>query len=188
LEAARQGDRSTLEALVARGIDIDTRDEDGRTALFSAIAPFGGDPPLVAWLLERGANPNVRDARGMSALEVGFGAVTSGLEANMMAHLGDAFRAHGYRREEDFVGVWYIAEGPDAGRSLMLDKHGIESDVVSLRLTASDVTVDDLGRLRAHGDHAGTLVHLVVSLEAEDRARLNWSDGVTHPAELVLHR
>jgi outer membrane protein assembly factor BamB len=84
--AARSGDVAKIEALLARGLSVDTKTHYGATALW--FAAYKNQPRVVAVLLKRGADPNVKDrlwgetplssAAGADALEV----VTALLEAN----------------------------------------------------------------------------------------------------------
>ena len=59
LEAAQQGDLEVVKELLAAGIDIDTGNRYGATALF--FAAFRGNVEMVELLLENGAEVNVRD-------------------------------------------------------------------------------------------------------------------------------
>ena len=66
LDAAFVCDLVKVRELLAAGADPNERDEDGRTALFSAV--LGGSLGLVGLLLESGADVNARDHHGFSAL------------------------------------------------------------------------------------------------------------------------
>lgn len=66
-DAARAGDVEVLRALIARGVEIDARDELGSTALI--LAAYHGKTDAVQALLAAGAAPNLGDsARGNTAL------------------------------------------------------------------------------------------------------------------------
>lgn len=57
---------AVISFLLDKGVMIDAADAAGRTALYIAL---GAHEMTLAWLLlKRGANPNIRDARGMTAL------------------------------------------------------------------------------------------------------------------------
>lgn len=79
--AAHSGFLGAVRLLVDAGALVDSSaSSDGRTALFGAVvSPVGrhNDPSstILHFLLERGANPNVRDGRGRRALHyaAGFG-------------------------------------------------------------------------------------------------------------------
>ncbi len=55
-EAAGNGNTALVEMLLNRGTDIESRDEEGETALYRAVAK--GDKPLIDLLITRGANVN----------------------------------------------------------------------------------------------------------------------------------
>ena len=65
--AAEVGDLTRLEALRERQVDINSRDQLGRTALM--LATLNGQSNAVAALLAYGADPNLADARGTTPLQ-----------------------------------------------------------------------------------------------------------------------
>lgn len=66
-DAARAGDVELLRELIARGIEVDARDQSGSTALI--LAAYHGKADAVQALLAAGAAPNLSDsARGNTAL------------------------------------------------------------------------------------------------------------------------
>lgn len=77
--AARYGQLSTVRLLLDQGIDIDSRDALGRTALITAAAE--PDTGIVALLLERGADAALRDKDGSDALTA---AVIKGRSQNII--------------------------------------------------------------------------------------------------------
>jgi Ankyrin repeats (3 copies) len=64
-DAARKGRNPDIEALLAKGVDIETKDKDGRTPLM--LAAQYGRKATVELLLARGAKPDARDPRGWNA-------------------------------------------------------------------------------------------------------------------------
>jgi ankyrin repeat protein len=56
-EMAAQGNTSTLELLIDKGMDVNVRNDRGVTAL--AIAITRGQAETVAFLLKKGADPNI---------------------------------------------------------------------------------------------------------------------------------
>jgi len=64
--AAALGSEKVLELLLDKGADLETRDQDGDTALTNAA--MEGQEKIVKLLLERGANINARNGSGNSAL------------------------------------------------------------------------------------------------------------------------
>jgi len=66
LQAAANGDLAVMATLLARGININTRNAGGETAL--RIASINNDLPVARFLLEKGADPNMADIHGRSPL------------------------------------------------------------------------------------------------------------------------
>jgi hypothetical protein len=65
LEASRRGRTKDVEALLAKGADIEVKDRDGRTPLM--LAAQYGHTATVEFLLAKGAKAATRDARGWNA-------------------------------------------------------------------------------------------------------------------------
>jgi ankyrin repeat protein len=74
LRAAERGDLVTVRALVGKGVNVNTKDDDGVTALMAAS--FAGRLPVLRFLLDRGADVNAVDGTGSSALWYGAAANT----------------------------------------------------------------------------------------------------------------
>lgn len=66
LKAALRGDIAAMEQLLAQGADINTRNDQGETAL--RIAAVNNDVPVARFLLDKGADPNMADIYGRSPL------------------------------------------------------------------------------------------------------------------------
>ncbi|MFQ5740168.1 MAG: ankyrin repeat domain-containing protein [Acidobacteriota bacterium] len=67
LEHAKKGDREVLTLFLEGGMDPDTRDEKGVTALmYSALS---GHPEAASLLVEKGAKLNLEDQQGRTALD-----------------------------------------------------------------------------------------------------------------------
>ncbi len=64
--AASEGDLKELQHLLARGVDVNSADYDGRTAIH--LAASEGHAALVEVLIRKGANLNVRDRWGNTPL------------------------------------------------------------------------------------------------------------------------
>lgn len=68
--AALLGDFDAAELLVKRGIDINAQDEIGRTAIMAAIEEGWAGTAWVEFLIENGADVNILDKDGDSALDI----------------------------------------------------------------------------------------------------------------------
>jgi uncharacterized protein len=66
VEAAFVCDFVRVRKLLAEGADLEARDEDGRTPIFSAV--LGNSVGVLGLLLEAGADVNARDDHGWTAL------------------------------------------------------------------------------------------------------------------------
>jgi ankyrin repeat protein len=66
--AAVYGRKGASEYLLAQGLDVDSRDSDGRTALLLAVQEK--HTKVAEVLLAHGASPDTRDARGRSPISV----------------------------------------------------------------------------------------------------------------------
>ncbi|MDX1431359.1 MAG: ankyrin repeat domain-containing protein [Gammaproteobacteria bacterium] len=66
-DAVGSGDRAAVERLIAPGVNIDEIDDDsGLTPLI--VAALAGDEDMVVLLVDNGADPRGRDAKGFTAL------------------------------------------------------------------------------------------------------------------------
>lgn len=66
--AAQKGVVAEIEKLLARGADINTKNEDGQTPLLSAVANQEERSDAVKFLLNKGADANAKDKNGQTAL------------------------------------------------------------------------------------------------------------------------
>lgn len=66
-DAAETGNLAVLRKLLEMRLDIDSRDDLGRTALM--LATLRGHSEAVDLLLEKGADPNVADKKGVTPLQ-----------------------------------------------------------------------------------------------------------------------
>ena len=73
IEAVRSGDRSTVRSLLQSGVSVNGFDARGSTALHYAVSKVSARPGtadaygLTVELLKHGADPTLRDGRGMTA-------------------------------------------------------------------------------------------------------------------------
>ena len=77
----------TVDALVAKGADVNARSADGTTALMSAAE--GHDAAPVKALLRHGADPNARNAKGQTALLLAAANLSQYGKADMIQALLD---------------------------------------------------------------------------------------------------
>jgi len=64
--AAYLGDGDAVRSMVSNGVDVNQTNSEGLTPLLAALK--NEDVSIARLLLEKGANPNVRDAQGQTAL------------------------------------------------------------------------------------------------------------------------
>ncbi|AYP74293.1 ankyrin repeat protein [Fowlpox virus] len=62
--AAKYGSLKSIDLFISYGVDVDVKDNIGNTPLFYAL-PY---PDAVKMLLEKGANPNIVNSRGLTPL------------------------------------------------------------------------------------------------------------------------
>lgn len=73
MNAARQNDLARVRMLLADGADVNAKTDQGETALYEAIERLdlkADNLPIVDALLHAGADPNEKEAYGMSPLSV----------------------------------------------------------------------------------------------------------------------
>jgi ankyrin repeat protein len=68
-KAAQDGEMQTVKDLLAKGANVNAKDEKGRTALLS-IAPARDNPEMAKLLIEKGAEVNAKDNEGETALMI----------------------------------------------------------------------------------------------------------------------
>jgi ankyrin repeat protein len=84
--AASQGDFARVQRLVARGADVNGSRSQGFSKWHKSATPLhhaarAGDPEVVQFLLEHGANPQLRTASGHTALDMATSAAVKRLLA-----------------------------------------------------------------------------------------------------------
>ena len=77
LEAAKKGNAKEIEALLAKGADLEARDKEGRTPLM--LAAQYGRTASVRLLLDKGAKPDARDRHRWNAYMLALLAPSGGV-------------------------------------------------------------------------------------------------------------
>jgi ankyrin repeat protein len=80
-QAAETGDMPALKSLLDKRIDINSRDDNGRTALM--LATLHGQTRAVKMLLAHGADPNAADADGTTPLQAALAAHQGAIAATL---------------------------------------------------------------------------------------------------------
>ena len=104
LDAARRGDRATLERAILRGVSLETKDDLGRTALLLA-ARDAGSLELVRFLREKGAAADVPDVAGRAALSFAAESGRLDLVRELAGYGAETDRADGEQRTPLFFAV-----------------------------------------------------------------------------------
>lgn len=82
--AAMEGDAETVSNLVARGLNINAGDHDGRSSLHHAA--YCNNQEVVQILLDKGADPLLRDTRHVTPLEIAIDMNHDAVALCMIAH------------------------------------------------------------------------------------------------------
>lgn len=69
MAAARNGNLHMLAKLLKKDVDVNLRDKHGNTALFEAIFFNTNNLPLIQLLLDKGADPNIKNYSGIDPYE-----------------------------------------------------------------------------------------------------------------------
>jgi uncharacterized sulfatase len=103
-EAALSGYKAGLMQMLDKGTDINTKDEDGRTALM--YAAFNGHTAIIQELLNRGAGVDLRDVNGRTALMLASSGPYPDAAKLLLDHGADPNLAD---RDEHFTALMYAA-------------------------------------------------------------------------------
>ena len=83
-KAAQDGDMQAVKDLLARGADVNAKDETGKTALLW-VAPARDNPEMVKVLIAKGADVNAKDKEGETALMIAASQSNPGILTELLA-------------------------------------------------------------------------------------------------------
>src|SRR5437660_1580397 len=82
-KAAQDGDLQAVKDLLAKGADVNAKDDKGKTALLWA-APARDNPEMMRLLIAKGADVNAKDNDGETALMIAAGQSNPGILAELI--------------------------------------------------------------------------------------------------------
>jgi ankyrin repeat protein len=82
-KAAQDGDIQTVKDLIAKGANVNAKDETGKTALLW-VAPARDNPEMVKLLIAKGADVNATDNEGVTALMIAASQSNPGILAELI--------------------------------------------------------------------------------------------------------
>jgi ankyrin repeat protein len=160
LDAANAGDLARARAAIENGAGIDDRDGDGRSAL--SVAALQGDLRMVLYLLEEGADANLKDEAGDTPL-----LLAAGRNAAVMRALVEAGAD--------------VNLANDDGRTPLISAAQYETESVRLLL--------DAGANVSHQDSTGVTALVVAKASgATEIERLLREAGAVETLEEELHQ
>ena len=125
IDAASAGDADAVQALLARGLGVNAKNDDGSTALIAASA--NGHRELVQALLAKGANVNAKTTAGMNSLmwasrqgdsEVVRALLTKGADVNAKTTAGITALMVASRQGNREIVQSLLAKGADVNAKL----------------------------------------------------------------------
>jgi hypothetical protein len=149
LEAARQGDRATLERALERGVALESKDDLGRSALLLSVRDAGSLEAL-RFLESRGARVDEPDTGGRTPLSYAAGAG----RLDLVAHLAGKGALVDQPDLDQRTPLYHAAAGRHPEVAAWLLDHGA-------RVDAADVFGDTplmLACAKGHGDVAALLL------------------------------
>ncbi len=121
IEAARRGDDDLLRVIIAGGVNLETPDPEGNSALHRAAE--GGHVEVVRMLLAAGIDPNLRGEKDATALMLGMGSTAE--HADRVVEELFTAGADPHLRDRMAAGVIdYAAKGATSRKLELLQKAG----------------------------------------------------------------
>lgn len=124
--AAFQGNRAAVEAMLP-SVDIDARDESGRTMLM--LASYDGHSTTVRLLCENGADPNLRDVDRRTALMYAASGPNTHAVEILLAHGAHVNLTDG---DEGWTALMFAAAEGHADIVTMLIRNGADPGLMDI--------------------------------------------------------
>lgn len=128
VEAAFVCDFLRVRELLEAGANVNARDEEGRTPLFSAV--LGASVGLVGLLLEKGADVNAKDDEGWTALHFAAQEYLPVIVSVLAGRGGDVNAQDREGRSVLWRAVFAAGERPEVVQMLL--QHGAKEDLPDL--------------------------------------------------------
>lgn len=147
-DAALNGNEATVMAALEKGVDVDSRDDEGRTALM--YASFNGHTALIQKLIGKGASVDMQDGNGRSALML---AASGPFPVSVNVLLGNKANPNLVDREEHFTALMFAAAEGQLEVVKILLKYNAD-------LTFKDVDGDDAITFAGNNGHKAVVDYL----------------------------
>ena len=162
--AARVGDLGTVRLLLNRGADVNEVSVEDGSAL--VIASSWGHEDLAMYLLDEGANPNIADTNGMTALHY---SMRDGLKLLHGFEISEATRVCGFRSDSLCKPIDSLSE---------LEKRQLEDPDVGLYIVEGAVNTDyadEEAAVPLPGNNMHELAEALLAKGADVNAQMKYS-------------
>lgn len=127
MQAALEGDLSTIEKAIENGFDVNTTDQDLHTVLM--LAAYNGHSSIVKLLLKHNATPDMRDVKDRTALMY---ASTGDFNETVILLLEAGASINLIDNEEHFTALMFAAAEGQAEVVRTLLKHGADKTLLDI--------------------------------------------------------